>query len=115
MCNKLDVGFSAMFGLSNGNPDQIYRTEVRLRFWTDDIAAKKGEIIPKHAWGSGMINIERNAAHGLTPTKWLAFNSVSEIPAVIEKCLIENGVKVIASRKMKKYSLAERPAKAAEA
>src|SRR5437867_1460587 len=89
--------------------------EVRLRFWTDDIAAKKGEIIPKHAWGSGMINIERNAAHGLTPTKWLAFNSVSEIPAVIEKCLIENGVKVIASRKMKKYSLAERPAKAAEA
>ena len=85
--------------------------EVRLRFWTDDIAEKKGEVIPKHAWGSGMINIERNVAHGLVPMKWLAFNSISEIPAIIEKCLIESGVKIIASRKMKKYALTERPSK----
>ena len=26
--------------------------EVRVRFWTDDIAGKKGEIIPKHTWGA---------------------------------------------------------------
>ena len=83
--------------------------EVRVRFWTDDIADKKGEIIPKHAWGSGMINIDRNEAHGLTPEKWLAFNSMAEIPAVLEKCLVENGVKIISSRKMKKYALAEPP------
>ena len=83
--------------------------EVRVRFWTDDIAGKKGEIIPKHARGSGMINIDRNDAHGLTPEKWLAFNSMAEIPAVLEKCLIENGVKIISSRKMKKYKLAEPP------
>lgn len=83
--------------------------EIRVRFWTDDIAEKKGEVIPKHAWGSGMINIERNAAHGLTPQKWLAFNSMSEIPSVIERCLIDNDVKVISSRKMKKYALSERP------
>jgi hypothetical protein len=85
--------------------------EVRLRFWTDDIADKKGEIIPKHAWGSGMINIDRNAAHGIAPQKWLAFNSMAEIPAVIERCLIENGIKVISSKKMKKYAKAERPSK----
>jgi len=83
--------------------------EVRVRFWTDDIAVKKGEIIPKHAWGSGVINIDRNEAHGLTPEKWLPFNSMAEIPAALEKCLIENGVKIISSRKMKKYALAEQP------
>lgn len=87
--------------------------EVRLRFWTDEIAEAKGEIIPKHAWGAGMVNIERNAAHGLIPQKWLAFNSMSEIPAVIEKCLIENGIKVISSGKMKKYSLSKPPKSAA--
>ena len=65
--------------------------EVRVRFWTDDIAKKKGEVIPKHAWGSGMINIDRNEAHGVVPEKWLAFNSMAEIPAVLEKCLTENG------------------------
>ena len=26
--------------------------EARVRFWTDDIAGKKGEIIPKHAWAA---------------------------------------------------------------
>ena len=82
--------------------------EIRLRFWTDNIASK-GEIIPRHAWGSGMINIERNVAHGLAPKRWLAFNSMSEIPAMIERCLIDNGVKVIASPKMRKYSLAGKP------
>jgi hypothetical protein len=83
--------------------------EVRVRFWTDDIAKKKGDVIPKHAWGSGMINIDRNEAHGLIPEKWLAFNSMAEIASVIEKCLLENDVKIISSRKMKKYALAEPP------
>jgi hypothetical protein len=83
--------------------------EVRVRFWTDDIAKKKGEVIPKHAWGSGMINIDRNEAHGLTPERWLAFNSMAEIASVIEKCILENGVKIISSRKMKKYAPGEPP------
>lgn len=32
ICNKLDLGFSAVFGLGSGGPEQIYRTEMRLRF-----------------------------------------------------------------------------------
>lgn len=32
ICNKLDFGFSAVFGLGQGGPEQIYRTEMRLRF-----------------------------------------------------------------------------------
>jgi len=83
--------------------------EVRVRFWTDDIAENKEEIVPKHAWGSGMINVDRNETHGISPKSGMAFNSMSEIPAVIERCLIENGVKIIASTKMKKYSLSIPP------
>ena len=32
ICNKVDLGASAMFGLTQGNPEQIYRSELRLRF-----------------------------------------------------------------------------------
>jgi hypothetical protein len=32
ICNKIDFGFSAVFGLGQGGPEQIYRTEMRLRF-----------------------------------------------------------------------------------
>jgi hypothetical protein len=85
--------------------------EVRLRFWTDDIAEKKGEIIPKHAWAAGMINVERNEVHEITPDKWIPFNSMFEIPSAVEKCLIAHGVKLLASPKMKKYILIDRPSK----
>jgi hypothetical protein len=44
---------------------------VTVRFWTNDIAATKGEIIPKHAWDGGMvsINVGQNSAHGLASGK----------------------------------------------
>jgi hypothetical protein len=83
--------------------------EIRVRFWTDEIAENKGEVIPKHAWGSGMIYIDRNESHGIVPGEGMAFNSMSEIPAVIERCLINHGVKIISSTKMKKYSLSKPP------
>ena len=83
--------------------------EIRVRFWTDDIAENKGEVIPKHAWGSGMIYIDRNETHGIVPGEGMAFNSISEIPGVIERCLIEHRVKIISSTKMKKYSLSKPP------
>jgi hypothetical protein len=41
--------------------------EVKLRFWTNDIAEKKGDVIPKHAWSSGVVRVERNDSHGIKP------------------------------------------------
>jgi len=34
--------------------------EVKLRFWTNNLAGKSGQIIPKHAWSSGVVRIEPN-------------------------------------------------------
>ena len=37
--------------------------EVKLRFWTNDIATGEGKIAPKHAWSAGVVRIEKNKAH----------------------------------------------------
>jgi len=34
--------------------------EVKIRFWTDEIAGPKEQIIPKHAWAAGAVRMERN-------------------------------------------------------
>jgi hypothetical protein len=47
--------------------------EVKLRFWTNEIAEGDGMIRPKHAWASGVVRMERNAAHGITPDSPLPF------------------------------------------
>src|SRR5688500_18724683 len=66
--------------------------EVRVRFWTNDLADGKTRIRPKHAWGSGIVGISSNGAHGISPGDFVPFNSMAEIPAKIEKVLIDNGV-----------------------
>jgi hypothetical protein len=33
--------------------------EVKIRFWTNDIADGKGNIFPKHAWSSGVVRMEK--------------------------------------------------------
>jgi len=43
--------------------------EIRLRFWTNGIAPKRGQVIPKHAWTAGAVNIQANKAHGIVPKK----------------------------------------------
>lgn len=77
--------------------------EVRLRFWTNDIAAEKGNVIPKHAWTSGVVRIERNNTHGIEPKKPKPFHSLLDVGAVIEKVLIEHGIVLLPSKKMQKY------------
>lgn len=77
--------------------------EVKLRFWTNNIAEKKGQVVPKNAWAAGVVRIERNESHGIKPGKPLPFHSMLDIGAVIEKVLIEHGVVLHPSRKMKKY------------
>ncbi len=77
--------------------------EVKVRFWTDNIAEGRGQILPKHAHTSGVVSIERNAAHGIVPEDPVAFNSLVELTAVIEKVLIAQGITLHLSRKMKRY------------
>ena len=76
--------------------------EIKLRFWTNDIA-EKGKVIPKHAWSSGVVRIERNKTHGIEPGKPKPFHSLLDVGHVIEKTLIEQGVVLHPSKTMKKY------------
>ena len=81
--------------------------EVKLRFWTNDISEEQGKVIPKNAWASGVVRIERNNSHGIEPSVPLPFHSLLDVGSVIEKVLIEHGIILHPSRKMKKYFLGE--------
>ena len=77
--------------------------EVQIRFWTNDIAEKKGQIIPKHAWTAGVVKVESNKAHGIQQENPIPFHSLLDLGSVIEKALINHGVILHPGRKMKKY------------
>ena len=77
--------------------------EVKVRFWTNQIAKEKDKVIPKHAWTAGVVRMERNDAHGLIPSKSAPFNSLLDLGLSIEKVLIAHGVILHPGRKMKKY------------
>jgi hypothetical protein len=77
--------------------------EVKIRFWTNDIAEGEGAIIPKHAWASGVVRMERNESHEIIPESPKPFHSLMDLTSVIEKVLISHGITLHANRKMKKY------------
>jgi hypothetical protein len=77
--------------------------ETKVCFWTDDIAPKSGKIIPKNAWASGVVRMDKNDAHGIEPMSPLPFNSLLEIGSAVEKVLIRHGVTLHKSDKMNKY------------
>jgi hypothetical protein len=76
--------------------------EVKIRFWTNDIAGE-GKILPKHAWASGVVRMEPNKSHDIKPLPPKPFHSLLDLGAVIERALIEHGVVLHPSRRMKKY------------
>ncbi len=77
--------------------------EIKLRFWTNDIAQNSGELIPKHAWSSGVVRVERNETHGIVPGSPKPFHSLLDIGSVVERVLIEQGITLHPSEKMQKY------------
>ena len=77
--------------------------EVKVRFWTNDIAKGEGQIKPRHAWTSGVIRMQRNESHGIIPSYPRPFNSLMDIPTVIEKVLMEHGIILHCDHKMAKY------------
>jgi hypothetical protein len=76
--------------------------EVRVRFWTNELADGKGKIRPKHAWDRGVVVMERNPSHGISPKNPRPFNSIMQLPAIIEKVLIAQGVKLHAGDQTRK-------------
>jgi hypothetical protein len=77
--------------------------EVKIRFWTNDIGGGRGVVLPKHAWASGVVRVERNATHDIRPGSPRPFHSLMDLPAVVEKVLIEHGIVLHLNRRMKKY------------
>lgn len=77
--------------------------EVKLRFWTNDIADQAGKIVAKHAWPSGVVRVESNKSHGIVPTSPKPFHSLLDVGVVIEKVLIEQEIVLHPSRKMSKH------------
>jgi hypothetical protein len=77
--------------------------EVKLRFWTNDISPEVGKIVPKHAWTSGVVRMERNRSHGIEPSNPQPFHSLLDVGAIIEKVLIEHSIVLHPARRMQKY------------
>jgi len=77
--------------------------EVKIRFWTNDIAPEPGMVIPRNAWAAGVVRIERNKSHSIEPSKPMPFHSLLDVGAVIEKVLIEHDIVLHPGRKMRKY------------
>lgn len=82
--------------------------EIRIRFWTNNLAEEKGKIRPKHAWSSGMVIMDRNNSHGIIPQEPVPFNSLMSLPMIIERVLIAHGIMLHVDRRMKKYIAAEK-------
>src|SRR5688572_23808335 len=76
--------------------------EISIKLWTDDIAAEKGQVEPKHAWSSGTVQVRANRRHGIPSTNPVPFNTFAELPQLIEKLLLKEGVKLHLSSKAKK-------------
>jgi hypothetical protein len=76
--------------------------EIKIRFWTNDLAPK-GKVVPKEGWTSGVVRITPNKAHGIEPGAAVPFNSLMELPAKIEKVLIDNGITLHLTGKGEKY------------
>lgn len=76
--------------------------ELRVRFWTDDLADGEGRIRPKHAWTGGVVRMSPNRSHGIKPGNPRPFNSMGDLASIIERVLIEHGVKLHPSSRMQK-------------
>jgi hypothetical protein len=67
---------------------------IVLRFFTDEIAEKPGEILPKHIADQGTMRMVPNSSHGIEAAKWLYFHSLPEILVVLENLFMEHGITV---------------------
>lgn len=81
--------------------------ELKLSFWTDEIASEPGKVIPKHAWSSGVVRITSNKSHSIVSGNPKPFHSLLDVGSVIEKVLLEHGIVLHRSDRMRKYIATE--------
>jgi hypothetical protein len=77
--------------------------EIRVRLWTNDIAKGEGKVVPKHAWSSGVVLMQRNETHGITPKNPRPFRSLMQLGTVIEDVLKSHQVMLHPSDRMSNY------------
>jgi hypothetical protein len=76
---------------------------LSVRFWTNDIADGKGNVLPKHGWTSGVVKLEKNSLHGIRGGKPVVFRGLLEIGSAIEKALIAGGIQLHPAHQTKRY------------
>ena len=76
--------------------------EVKVRFWTHNLADGKDRIRPKHGTSSGIVRVTPNKAHGITTGRSRQFRSLADMSSVVETVLIEHGIKLHPSNRAKK-------------
>jgi hypothetical protein len=77
--------------------------EIRIKFWTDQIAETRGEIVPKHALDAGIVYMPRNKSHDIHSTESEKFHTLLELPAAIQRLLIKQSIKLHQGRVTRKY------------
>lgn len=76
--------------------------ELEVRFFTNELA-ETGRVRPKEGWTRGVVRVTPNDVHGIESSRARHFNSLAELPATIERVLIENGITLHAVGKTSKY------------
>jgi len=78
--------------------------EVRIKFWTDKIAAgRNGNIIPKHAWDSGVVVMTANPDHSIkSEGNPEILHSILDLPSTVAKVLTDHGVTLHTDRRSRK-------------
>lgn len=77
--------------------------KLEVRFFTNALAKGNGQVRPKHAWTAGMVTVAANPSHGIRAAGGSPFQSLLQLPAVIEKVLCSRGIRLHTSGTMKKY------------
>lgn len=81
--------------------DKMIKLQIDL--WTNDLA-EKGNIVPKHAWDSGVVKMRTNPSHGIVPNSPTPFHSIAQLSGAIEQLLIDHGIILHSSRLSSKHS-----------
>ena len=68
--------------------------EVKIRFWTNDIADEKDHVIPGHCWSKGVVSVPGNQSHGIRRVDPIHFHSLLDLPHVIEQVMSSAGIRV---------------------
>jgi hypothetical protein len=68
-----------------------------------EIARRQGAVLPGHAMTKGVVRMDRHSAHGVGGGRARPFNSLMEIPATLERVLMDQGITLHACGKMRRY------------